>query len=87
MLWIDVELWSGWSGHYSPLTEVACDLPQPPPTTVAGWQQWATAELTLLALQESWQPGRYSYAVQRRNEEGRTIQLLSRGLWQLAPAV
>ena len=86
MLWIDVALWSGWNGRYSALTEVECELPEPPPATVAAWQQWATAELTLLALQESWQPGRYSYEVQRRNDAGRTVQLLSRGLWQLVPA-
>jgi hypothetical protein len=84
-VWIDVAMSSGLSGSFHPLTEFSCDLPQPPPTTVAGWQQWATAQLGALAAQEVWQPGRYGYTVERRDRLGNTLQLLSRGVWQLVP--
>jgi hypothetical protein len=60
-------------------------LLQPPPTTVAGWQRWATTQLGALATQEAWQPGRYGYRVERRDRLGNTVQLLSRGVWQSAP--
>ena len=43
---------SGLSGGFQPLAELPCEVPQPPPTTVAGWQQWATAQLGTLAMQE-----------------------------------
>ena len=38
-----------------------------------------------LAAQEVWQPGRYGYTVERRDRMGNTVQLLSRGVWQLTP--
>jgi hypothetical protein len=60
-------------------------VPEPPPTAVAGWQQWATAQPGALAAQEVWQPGRYGYSVERRDRMGNTVQLLSRGVWQLTP--
>jgi hypothetical protein len=66
----------------TPWPEVSCELP---PTTVAGWQQWATTQLGALAAQEVWQPGRYGYTVERRDRTGNTVQLLSRGVWQLTP--
>jgi len=85
VVWIDVTMSSELSAGFHPLAEVSCELPEPPPTTVAGWQQWATAQLGALAAQEVWQPGRYGYTVERRDRMGSTVQLLSRGVWQLTP--
>jgi hypothetical protein len=85
VVWIGVTMSSGLSGGFHPLAEVSCELPEPPPTTVAGWQQWATTQLGALAAQEVRQPGRYGYTVERRDRMGNTLQLLSRGVWQLTP--
>jgi hypothetical protein len=87
VVWIDVWVSGGLSGHFRPMVEIPGELPQPPPSTVVGWQEWATARLALLATQEEWQPGRYGYTVERRDSIGNTVQLLSRGVWQLVPAL
>ena len=85
VLWIDVAMSSGLRGVFRPMAEISCEVPEPPPTTVLGWQQWATTHLGTLAMQEEWQPGRYGYTVECRDDGGHLVRLLSRGRWQLDP--
>lgn len=70
------------------MAELSYETPLPPPTTVGGWQRWATAQLSALAAQESWQPGRYGAVTDPATTRlGTTVQLLSRGVWQVPQTV
>ena len=52
VVWIDVAMATGLSGGFRPLPELPYETPMLPPTTVGGWQQWATTRLAALAAQE-----------------------------------
>jgi hypothetical protein len=61
---------------------VDCRAPDPAPVSAGEWQQWATAQLGAVALRERWQAGRYAYVAERRDEDGRSVELLTRGQWE-----
>lgn len=82
-VWLDVSMWTGLRGNFHPFTDVACDAPEPLPDESAAWQQWAVANLGAVAQRDGWQPGRYHYSAERRDEKGRTLVVLVRGHWEL----
>lgn len=81
-VWLNVRMWTGLRGNFHQFTDVASDAPDPAPTLAGEWQQWAAARLGVAAQQDAWQPGRYAYDVERRDDEGRTVEILARGQWQ-----
>jgi hypothetical protein len=81
-VWLDVQKWTGLRGNFHPFIEVDCRAPDPAPASAGEWQQWATAQLGAVALQERWQAGRYAYVAERRDEDGRSVELLTRGQWE-----
>jgi len=72
-VWLDVQMWTGLRGNFHPFTDVVCDAPDPLPDVVDDWQRWATAHLGAVAAQESWQPGRYSYSAEQRDDGGHAL--------------
>ncbi len=81
VVWLDVRMRAGLRGHFHPFTDVMCDAPDPLPAEPAGWQDWATAYLDAVAAKDGWQPGRYSYSVERRDEGGHALETYVRGQW------
>jgi hypothetical protein len=81
MVWLDVQMWTGLRGTFRPFIDVACDLPEPLPAIVSDWQQWANGQLRAVAQQESWQPGRYHYSAEYRDDDGHTLQVFAHGVW------
>ena len=45
------------------------------------WQTWAAAYLEIVAGKDDWQPGRYHYTAELRDDDGRTAQVFTRGQW------
>lgn len=84
VVWLDLQMWTGLRGHLQPFTDVGCDAPDPPPHDTQGWQDWATAYLDVVARNEGWQPGRYHYTVERRDEQDHILQVFARGYWELS---
>lgn len=80
-VWLDVKKWTGLRGHFHPFIEVDCKAPDPAPTSPAEWQQWATEQLGAVAQLERWQAGRYAYIAEWRDEDGRRMEVLTRGQW------
>jgi hypothetical protein len=80
-VWLDVKKWTPLRGIFHPFIEVDCKVPDPAPASRSEWQQWATEQLSAVAQQESWQAGRYAYIAERRDEDGRSMELLTRGQW------
>ena len=81
-VWLDVQMWTGLRGNFHPFTEVACAAPEPAPGIPGEWQQWAGAYLGAVAQLEGWQPGRYAYSAELRDEDGHTVEVLTRGQWE-----
>ena len=81
-VWLDVRMWTGLRGNFHPFMDVACDAPDPPPIVAAEWQRWAHSYLGAVAQEESWQAGRYAYSAELRDEDGRTVEVLTRGQWE-----
>lgn len=81
VVWLDVQMWTGLRGHFHPFLDVACDAPDPLPALEGDWQRWAGAYLEAVAAHESWQPGRYSYSAERRDDGGHTVEVFTRGQW------
>jgi len=82
VVWLDVQMWTGLRGTFHPFTDVVCDAPDPQPAESGDWQHWASAYLGLVAQQDGWQPGRYHYSAERRDEGGHTLEVFARGLWE-----
>ena len=80
-VWLDVKKWTPLRGNFHPFIEVDCMAPDPAPASRGEWQQWATAQLSAVAQHEAWQAGRYAYIAVRRDEDGRSMELLTRGQW------
>lgn len=83
MIWLDVAAAVKLSGNFHPLTEIQCEPPEPTPLSGSEWQMWAVGQLAVVAEYESWQPGRYRYTVQDRDDEGRPCAVHANGLWDL----
>lgn len=81
-VWLDVQMWTGLRGNFHPFMDVACEAPDPLPAATQEWQQWADAFLGVVAQQEGWQPGRYHYSAEHRDDAGHTLQVFTRGLWE-----
>jgi hypothetical protein len=81
-VWLDVQMWTGLRGNFHPFTDLECEAPDPPPATPGDWQRWASQYLGVVAVQEGWQPGRYSYVAERRDDAGHTLQVFTRGQWE-----
>jgi hypothetical protein len=80
-VWLDVQMWTPMRGRMHPFTTVVCDAPDPAPRTTADWQTWAAAYLEIVAGKDDWQPGRYHYTAELRDDGGRTAQVFTRGQW------
>ncbi|OLT11481.1 hypothetical protein BJF78_04770 [Pseudonocardia sp. CNS-139] len=80
-VWLDVRKWTGLRGTFHPFIEVDCQVPEPRPVSGDEWQEWATAQLHAVASRERWQAGRYAYTAERRDEDGRSFEELTRGQW------
>ena len=83
VVWLDVQMWTGLRGAFHPFIDVACDAPEPLPAAPGDWQRWAGAHLDAVARHEGWQAGRYHYSAERRDDDGRTLEVFARGLWEL----
>jgi hypothetical protein len=81
-IWLDVQMWTGLRGHVQQFTEVACAAPDPAPVDTVDWQEWAAAYLEAVAEQDGWQPGRYHYTAEQRDDTGRALEVLVRGIWE-----
>jgi hypothetical protein len=86
-VWLDVSMWTGLRGNFHPFMDIACEVPDPPPADPGEWQQWASSSLGAVAQQEGWQAGRYAYRVERRDDGGHAVEVLTRGQWEWRPAV
>jgi hypothetical protein len=82
-VWLDVQMWTGLQGNFHPFLDISCDAPDPLPADDGEWQRWSGAHLDAVARQEGWQPGRYHYSAERRDDGGRTVEIFVRGLWEL----
>lgn len=80
-VWLDVRMWTGLRGNFHPFTDVVCDAPEPLPEVVDEWQRWAAAYLGAVATHEGWQPGRYHYSAEQRDDGGHTLAVFARGTW------
>ena len=80
-VWLDVQMWTPLRGTFHPFTDVVCEPPDPLPAAVDGWQVWATAQLGAVAGQQRWQPGRYHYSAEQRDEGGQPLTVFVRGVW------
>jgi hypothetical protein len=80
-VWLDVQMWTGLRGNFHPFMDVACEAPDPPPAMAGEWQQWAGSHLGAVAQKENWQPGRYAYSAEVRDDEGHILEVLTRGQW------
>jgi hypothetical protein len=85
-VWLDVSMWTGLRGNFHPFMDIACEVPEPPPADPGEWQQWATSSLSAVAEKEGWQAGRYAYRLERRDEGGHPVEVLTRGQWEWRPA-
>ena len=81
-VWLDVQMWTGLRGNFHPFKDVACEVGEPPPAFAGEWQQWADSYLSAVAQQEAWQPGRYAYSAERRDDDGHILEVLTRGQWE-----
>jgi hypothetical protein len=81
-VWIDVGMWSGLSGKPQPFTDVQCDPPERSLDDSPAWRDWALEHLSRVAAQDSWQPGRYHFTVERRDPSGRPLDSLAHGIWE-----
>ena len=81
-VWLDVQMWTGLRGNFHPFMDVACEAPDPPPAMAGEWQQWAGSYLWAVAQKENWQPGRYAYSAEVRDDEGHILEVLTRGQWE-----
>jgi hypothetical protein len=81
-VWLDVQMWTGLRGNFHPFMDVACEAPDPPPAGPSDWQGWAGAYLAAVAEQERWQPGRYAYTAERRDDAGHPVEVYTRGQWE-----
>lgn len=86
VVWLDVRMWTGLRGAYQPFIDVACEPPEPLPVEPTGWQRWAGLNLESVAAQEGWQPGRYHFSAEHRDDSGHTLEVFAQGLWELVPA-
>lgn len=82
VVWLDVQMWTGLRGTFHPFLDVACDLPEPLPVAEGDWQQWAGLNLRAVAAHERWQPGRYHYTAEQRDDGGHTLQVFAHSLWE-----
>lgn len=85
VVWLDVRMWTSLRGHFHPFTAVECDPPEPTPADDVEWQRWAAQYLGIVAAQDGWQPGRYAYSAEQRDDHGRTRATLIRGHFEWAP--
>ncbi|HEY4005042.1 MAG TPA: hypothetical protein VGM60_07620 [Pseudonocardia sp.] len=81
-MWIDVGMWTGLSGKVQPFTDVECDQPEQELDSDKAWKEWALEHLGEVAVQDSWQPGRYHYTVERRDPSGRAVDTIAQGVWE-----
>lgn len=81
-IWLDVQMWTALRGHVQPFTDVICDVPDPVPVDTTDWQGWATGYLAVVAQQDGWQPGRYHYTAERRDDGGHVLGVYVRGIWE-----
>lgn len=81
-IWIDVGMWTGLSGTVQPFIDVRCDPPEQVPTDAQQWQEWALAHLRSVGADDDWQPGRYHYTVEQRDDEGRPTTVFARGIYE-----
>lgn len=72
-------MWTGLQGNFHPFLDVQCAAPDPLPEVVEGWQQWAVASLGTVATTEGWQPGRYHYSAEQRDDGGHTLVVFAEG--------
>lgn len=79
-VWLDVRMWTALQGHFHPFIDVACEAPDPLPTP-DGWPFWAADHLGAVAQRESWQPGRYAWSAEQRDDGGHTLAVFARGTW------
>lgn len=86
LVFLDVQMWTPLRGNYRPFTDVVCDAPDPAPTDVITWQHWAHDHLAAVAGHDGWQPGRYHFSVEHRDDADHTLQVFARGLWDYQPA-
>jgi hypothetical protein len=83
-VWLDVRMWTGLRGTFHPFMDVACPAPEPLPTVVGVWQQWAVACLGTVAAAEGWQAGRYHYSAEQRDDGGHALAVFARGTFDWA---
>jgi hypothetical protein len=79
---IDVRMWTSLRGRLRDFTTVVVDAPDPAPRDAAEWRRWATEYLRVVAEEDGWQPGRYYYRAEVRNESDRTEQVITQGHWE-----
>jgi hypothetical protein len=82
VVWIGVRMWTPLRGHFQQFTDVVCDAPQPEPAAIVEWQRWASDYLGAVAAQDGWQPGRYHFSAERRDDGGHSTEVLAQGMWE-----
>ena len=83
-VWLDVQMWTGLRGNFRPFMDVSCPVPEPLPTVVGVWQQWAVTSLSTVAAAEGWQAGRYHYCAEQRDDGGHALTVFARGTFDWA---
>jgi hypothetical protein len=83
-VWLDVQMWTPLRGNFHPFLDVVCEAPDPAPAVEGEWRQWASAHLAAAAEHEQWQPGRYHYTAELRDDNGRQVEVKVRGIWEWA---
>lgn len=79
---IDVQMWTSLRGRLHDFTTVVCDAPDPAPRDTDEWHRWATEYLQVVAETDGWQPGRYYYRAEVRDDADRTAQVLMQNHWE-----
>ncbi|GAA1878616.1 hypothetical protein GCM10009836_70000 [Pseudonocardia ailaonensis] len=79
---LEVRMWTPLRGRLHDFTTVVCDAPDPAPRDTDEWHRWAVAHLEEVAPRDGWQPGRYHYRAEIRDEAERVETVLSQDHWQ-----
>jgi len=81
-VWINVQMWTALRGNFHPFLEIECDVPDAGPAAddVHAWRERAMATLTRVARADGWQSGRYHYTAERRDPDGRVLEVFVQGV-------